>query len=177
VSGHSYAKIAIYPKKVVFDIGTSYYPIVYDLRGALKLIKSVTIVENYLIMQYRPKNIPTCLDWIVIHYHLNQDGQTEFSGTPYHRTIQDFAGGFIREYSKRFPDATAIERKEQIFTPKTTIRNQVNDMNNLGNYLYSDKEDLSKILPAQILGWNRLGAIIEKRALVYNPTHNGVSFI
>ena len=47
-------------------------------------------------------------------------------------------------------------------------------MNNLGNYLYSDKEDLSKIMPSQILGFNRLGAIIEKQASLYNPTHYGV---
>ena len=174
VSGHSYAKIAIYPKKVVFDIGTTYYPIVYDFRGALKLIKSVTVVENYLITQYRPRDMPNNLDWVVTHYHLNQDGQTEFSGTPYHRTISDFTGGFIREYSKRFPDASTRERKERIITPETTVRSQANDMNNLGNYLYSDKEDLSKIMPSQILGFNRLGAIIEKQASLYNPVHYGV---
>ena len=174
VSGHSYAKIAIYPKKVVMDIATTYYPIVYDLRGALKLIKSVTIVEDYLITQYRPRDMPNNLDWVVIHYHLNQDGQTEFSGTLYHRTISDFTGGFIREYSKRFPDASTRERKERIITPETTVRNQVNDMNNLGNYLYSDKEDLSKIMPSQILAYNRLGTIIQKQASLYNSTHYGV---
>jgi len=174
VSGHSYAKIAIYPKKVVFDIGTTHYPIVYDFRGALKLIKSVTIIEDYLIKQYCPRDMPNNLDWIVTHYHLNQDGQTEFSGTPYHRTISDFTGGFIREYSKRFPNASTRERKERIITPETTVRNQANDMNNLGNYLYSEKEDLSKIMPSQILGFNRLGAIIEKQASLYNPAHYGV---
>ena len=174
VSGHTYAKIAIYPKKVVFDIGTTYYPIVYDLRGALKLIKSVTIVEGYLIFQYHPKDMPNNLDWIVTHYHLNQDGQTEFSGTPYHRTISDFTGGFIREYSKRFSDASTRERKERIITPETTVRNQANDMNNVGNYLYSDKEDLSKIMPSQILAYNRIGTIIQKQASLYNPTHYGV---
>lgn len=177
VSGHSYVKIAIYPKKVVFDIGTTYYPVVYDLRGALKLIKSVTIVEDYLIMKYKPKDLPNCLDWIVTHYHLNQDGQQEFSGVPYHRTIADISGGFIREYSKRFPDGTTRERKERIITPECTVKTQLNDMNNLGNYLYSDKEDLSKIMPTQILGFNRLGSIIQKQASVYNPIHTGVIFL
>lgn len=174
LSGHTYVKIAIYPKKVVMDIATTYYPIVYDLRGALKLIKSVTVIEDYLILQYKPKDMPNNLDWIVTHYHLNQDGQTEFSGTPYHRTIADMAGGFIREYSKRFPDGTLKERKERIITPNTTVRNQANDMNNMGNYLYSDKEDLSKIMPSQILAWNRLGAIIERQTSLYNPSLGGL---
>ena len=174
VSGHTYAKIAIYPKKVVIDIACTYYPIIYDFKGALKLIKSVTVIEDYLIIHYHPRDMPNNLDWVVTHYHLNQDGQTEFSGTPYHRTISDFTGGFIREYSKRFSDASTRERKERIITPETTVRNQANDMNNLGNYLYSDKEDLSKIMPSQILAYNRLGTIIQKQASLYNPTHYGV---
>ena len=174
VSGHTYAKIAIYPKKVVIDIACTYYPIIYDFKGALKLIKSVTVIEDYLIIHYHPRDMPNNLDWVVTHYHLNQDGQTEFSGTPYHRTISDFTGGFIREYSKRFSDASTRERKERIITPETTVRNLANDMNNLGNYLYSDKEDLSKIMPSQILAYNRLGTIIQKQASLYNPTHYGV---
>jgi len=101
---------------------------------------------------------------------LNQDGITEFSDVQFHRTISDITGGFIRLYAKKFPDGTNRMRCERIFTPKCSVREQLGDMRNFGNFLYSDKEDLSKIMPSQILGFNKLGRIIERQASLYNPS-------
>ncbi len=86
-------------------------------------------------------------------------------------------GGFIRIYAKKFPDSSHRMRLERIITPDCTVNDQVNDMYNLGNYLYSDEEDLAKIMPSQILAYNRLGIIIQKQASLYNPMHSGVAFI
>ena len=71
-----------------------------------------------------------------------------------------------------FPDNSIRMRLERIITPACTVRAQLTDMKNVGNYLYSN-EDLSKIMPSQILAYNRLGKIIQKQASLYNPSCNG----
>ena len=86
-------------------------------------------------------------------------------------------GGFIRIYAKRFPDKSLRMRLERIITPECTVKTQVSDMKNLGNYLYSDEDNLSKLMPSHILAYNRLGTIIQKQASLYNPTHHGATFL
>jgi len=172
-----YAKIAIYPKTVTVDLSCTWEPIIYDIRGAQELLGHLEILRLDLCSSFQTRDVPNSLDWVVTHYHLNQDGQTEFSDESFHRTISDMVGGFIRIYAKKFPDKSLRLRLERIITPECTVKTQVNDMKNLGNYLYSDKEDLSKIMPAQILAYNRLGTIIQEQASLYNPTHFGASFI
>lgn len=80
-------------------------------------------------------------------------------------------------YAKRFPDKSLRMRLDRIITPECTVRTQINDMNNLGNYLYSNEDDLTKILPTQILANNRIVSVIQKQASLYNPVHYGVTFI
>jgi hypothetical protein len=172
-----YAKIAIYPETVTIDISCTWEPIIYDIQGALEFIGHLNLLQYYLYSTFKTHDVPDYLDWIVTHYHLNQDGQTEFSDVSFHRTISDMTGGFIRMYAKRFPDNSHRMRLERIITPECTVRAQIIDMNNVGNYLYSDEEDLSKIMPSQILAYNKLGTIIQKQASLYNPTHSGVTFI
>ncbi len=172
-----YAKIAIYPETVTVDLSCTWNPIIYDIRGALEFIGHLNLLQHYLYSSFKTHDVPDYLDWIVTHYHLNQDGQTEFSDKSFHRTISDMVGGFIRIYAKRFPDNSNRMRLERIITPECTVRTQITDMKNVGNYLYSHEEDLSKIMPSQILAYNRLGTIIQKQASLYNPTHYGVTFI
>lgn len=169
-----YAKIAIYPETVTIDLSCTWEPIIYDIRGAQELLGHLEILRAYLCSTFKTHDAPNSLDWIVTHYHLNQDGQTEFSDVSFHRTISDMTGGFIRMYAKRFPDNSHRMRLERIITPECSVRTQANDMNNVGNYLYSDEEDLSKIMPSQILAYNRLGTIIQKQASLYNPTQGGL---
>ena len=137
----------------------------------------VEIIRAHLYAKFQTNDMHHSLDWIVTHYHLNQDGQTEFSDESFHRTVSDMTGGFIRMYAKKFPDKSLRMRLERKITPECTVREQVNDMKNVGNYLYSDEDDLSKIMPSHILVYNRIGTIIQKQASLYNPTHNGVTFI
>ncbi len=172
-----YAKIAVYPKIVTVDLSCTWNPIIYDIRGAQEFLGHMEILRAYLFHNYETHDMPNSLDWIVTHYHLNQDGQTEFTGEPFQRTISDMTCGFIRMYAKRYPDKSSRMRLERIITPECTVRTQVNDMNNLGNYLYSDNEDISKLMPSHILAYNKLGAIIQKQSSLYNPTHNGVTFL
>jgi len=169
-----YAKIAIYPETVTVDLSCTWEPIIYDIRGAQEFLSHLEILRLDLCSSFKTFDTTNSLDWIVTYYHLNQDGQTEFSDESFHRTISDMVGGFIRIYAKRFPDNSLRMRLERISTPNCTVRTQVNDMKNLGNYLYSDKEDLSKLMPSQILANNRLGTIIQEQASRYNPIHYGV---
>jgi hypothetical protein len=168
------ASIAIYPKTVTVELSTTYYPIIYDITGAQKLIEILTFIKTSLIEKYRAKDIPDTLEWIATHYHLNQDGQTEFSDKEFHRTISDITGGFIRIYAKKFPDGKCRMRVERIFTPDISIKDQINDLKNVGTYLYSEKNDISHILPAQMLALNKFASIVAKNTSVYNPFQNGV---
>ncbi len=168
------ASIAIYPKTVMIELASTYYPIIYDFQGALKLLEILTNIKNSLIMTYQAKDIQDPLEWIATHYHLNQDGQTEFSDKEFHRTISDITGGFIRFYAKKFPDGTCRMRVERVFTPNVSVKDQIQDMVNVGNYLYSEKKDISNILPSQMLGLNQFASIIAKMSLMYNPTQSGV---
>ncbi len=172
-----YAKIALYPKTVSVDIGCTFEPIIYDIRGAQEFLTHVEIIAVNLYARFDACDMPNSLDWIVTYYHLNQDGQTEFSDKSFYRTISDVTCGFMRMYAKRFPDKSCRMRLERIITPDCTVRTQVNDMKNLGNYLYSDDEDISKLMPSHILASNKLGAIIQKQASLYNPTHYVATFI
>ena len=169
-----YAKVAIYPETVTVDLSCTWEPIIYDIRGAQEFLGHLEILRLDLCSSFKTFDITNSLDWTVTHYHLNQDGQTEFSDESFHRTISDMVGGFIRIYAKMFPDNSLRMRLERICTPNCSVKEQVNDMKNLGDYLYSDKEDLSKLMPSQILTYNRLGTIIQKQASLYNPTHYGV---
>ena len=126
---------------------------------------------------FKDYSIPDCLDWIATHYHLNQDGLTELSDAEFHRTISDITGGFIRMYAKKFPDGTHRMRSERIFTPNIAIREQFDDMKNVGNYLYPNDGDISNIIPSQVLALNQFAHIVVKLSSLYNPTHNGVTFI
>lgn len=170
-----YAKIIIYPKIVTVDISCTWEPIIYDIRGAQEFLGHVEIIRAYLFSEFKTRDMPNSLDWIITQYHLNQDGQTEFSDESFNRSISDMTGGFMRTYAKRFPDNTLKMRLERISTPDCSIKEQVEDMKRMGNYLYSDFEDLSKLMPSQILAYNKLGEIIQRQASLYNPNHYGVS--
>ncbi len=172
-----YAKITIYPETVLVDLSCTWNPIIYDIRGAQELLGHLALFQYYLYSTFKTRDIPESLDWIVTYYHLNQDGQTIFLDESFHRTVSDMVGGFSRVYAKRFPDKSLRMRLERIITPECTVRTQVNDMNNVGNYLYSDDEDISKLMPSHILASNKLGAIIQKQASLYNPTHYVATFI
>ena len=171
------ATIAIYPKSVSIDISSTYYPLIYDIRGAQELLEHITFISILLRSKYKARDIPDPLDWIATHYHLNQDGLTDLSDTEFHRTLSDLTGGFIRMYAKKFPDGTHRMRSERIFTPNITIKEQINDMKNVGNYLHPNDGDISNIIPSQILALNQFAHIVTKISSMYNPTHNGATFI
>ncbi|ABX13271.1 hypothetical protein [Nitrosopumilus maritimus] len=168
-----YAKIVIYPKTISIDIGCTWEPIIYDIRGAQEFLGHVEFIRAYLYVEFKTKDMPHSLDWIVNHYHLNQDGQTEFTGEPFKRTISDMVGGFIRIYAKKFPDKSTRVRLERIITPKTSVKNQIEDMQNVGKYLHSEKRDISNIMPSEILSLNQFAKTVEKISSMHNPLQGG----
>ena len=169
-----YAKIAIYPETVTVDLSCTWEPIIYDIRGAQELLGHLEILRLDLCSSFKTPDVPNSLDWIVTHYHLNQDGLTEFSDESFHRTISDMTGGFIRTYAKMFPDNSLRMRLERIVTPECTVKEQFTDMKNLGNYLYSNNRDISNIAPSQILLLNEFAKIVERQASLYNPACRGL---
>ncbi|WP_428324351.1 hypothetical protein [Nitrosopumilus sp.] len=168
-----YAKIAVYPEIVAIDLSCTWNPIIYDIRGAQEFLGHMEILRAFLFHNYKTYDMPNSLDWIVTYYHLNQDGQTEFSGESFHRTISDMVGGFIRIYAKKFPDGTTRMRLERIITPECSVKTQVNDMQNVGKYLESDKRDISNIMSSEILSFNQFAKTVERLSLMYNPSQGG----
>jgi hypothetical protein len=168
-----YAKIALYPETITVDIGCTWEPIIYDIRGAQEFLGHLNLLQYYLYSTFNTHDVPNSLDWIVTHYHLNQDGQTEFTGEPFERTISDMVGGFIRIYVKKFPDNSTRMRLERIITPECTVKAQVNDMQNVGKYLNSEKRDVSNIMPSQILSLNQFAETVSRMSLMHNPTQGG----
>jgi len=169
-----YAQIAIYPELVTLDISCTWEPFIYDIRGAQEFIGHVAIIYSYLVGEYQCDDFPESLDWVTTQYHLNQDGQTEFSDPKFRRTISDITGGLIREYAKRFEGKKPILRSERIFTPNCTIKELLNDMEKVGKFLYSDDFNISHLLPSQILGLNAFAQVVKQKSSYYNPTHYGV---
>jgi hypothetical protein len=170
-----YAKIAIYPETVTIDLSCTWEPIIYDIRGAQELLGHLNLLQYYLYSTFNTHDVPESLDWVVTHYHLNQDGQTEFTGEAFERTISDMVGGFIRIYAKRFPDKSTRIRLERIITPECTVKAQVNDMQNVGTYLDLEKRDISNIMPSQILSLNQFAETVSRMSLMHNPMQ-GVFF-
>jgi len=168
-----YAIIAIYPETVTIDLSCTWQPIIYDIRGAQELLGHLNLLQYYLYSTFNTHDVPESLDWIVTHYHLNQDGQTEFTGESFERTISDMVGGFIRIYAKQFPDNSTRMRLERIITPECTVKAQVNDMQNVGKYLDSEKRDISNIMPSQILSLNQFAETVSRMSLMHNPMQGG----
>ena len=168
-----HAMIAIYPESVSIDVGCTWEPIIYDIRGAQEFIGHVEVIRAYLFSQFRTNDMPDSLDWVVTHYHLNQDGQTEFSDESFHRTISDMVGGFIRIYAKKFPDGTTRMRLERIITPECSLKTQVKDMQNVGKFLDSEKRNISNIMPSEILSFNQFAKTVERLSLMHNPSQGG----
>ncbi len=168
-----YAKITLYPEVVTVDLSCTWNPIIYDIRGAQELLGHLELLRYHLYSTFDTHDVPESLEWIVTHYHLNQDGQTEFSDESFHRTISDMVGGFIRIYAKMFPDQSLRMRSERIFTPNTSVKNQIEDMQNVGKYLDSEKRDISNIMPSEILSLNQFAEIVAKMSSTYNPSNGG----
>jgi len=167
------AKISIYPSTTTIDISRTMEPLVYNSRGAQELIGHAERIRDHLYNNFGAEDMPDSLDWIVTQYHLNQDGKMKLSDNNYHRTLEDVTGGFIREYAKRFQDGIRF-RAERITTPNCTMKAQIQDMLNVGNYLDSDNHDISHIMPSQILALNAFARIVCKMSQTYNPSHHGV---
>jgi len=172
-----YAKIIIYPEIVLIDIGCTWEPIIYDIRGAQEFLGHLALLRYYLYSTFKTHDLPESLDWTMTQYHLNQDGQTEFSDESFHRTVSDMTGGFIRMYAKRFPDKSLRMRLERIITPNTTIKHQIEDMQNVGRYLHSEKRDISNIMPSEILSLNQFAETVAKMSSMYNPSRGGFFFL
>jgi hypothetical protein len=169
-----YGVITTYPNTVLIEISCTRKPIIYDIRGAQEFIAYLSFIETFLNQKFDGIAIPHFLDWVAVHYHINQDGQTEFSDPIFRRTISDITGGFIRMYAKRFDNGKNHLRMERIIKPNCVIAKLIADMIGLDNYLHSNGDDLSNIMPSQILGLNRFAEIVARLAMMCNITYQGV---
>ncbi|TAK16093.1 MAG: hypothetical protein EPO37_08995 [Nitrosarchaeum sp.] len=134
------ANIAIYPKSVTVELACTYNPISYDSKGAEELLKHVTFISDFLSKTYRAQDIPNILEWIVTYYHLNQDGAIELSGEQFHRKISNIAERGTTEYAKSFPDGKQYMRSESIITPNIFLKDQLKNMQIVGNCFNSHNE-------------------------------------
>lgn len=162
IERHIVADIAIYPSTIVIDIGCTYKPIVYDVKGSLKLIGIVQDIYSSLIYDTNGKvsDIPYPLDWTVTNYHFNRDSMEEYSGLAFTRSFEDFAGGVIRYYCKEFPDGKRKLRQEKIRSPKCSVQEEIKNMERADKYLYSDeKPEMSKEEVSNLL--KKVGGILE----------------
>lgn len=166
--------LTIYPSAIMVEISCTKNPIIYDIRGAQEFITHLESIKVYLTSEFDVADIPDCLDWIAVHYHINQDGQTEFSDPTFRRTISDITGGFIRMYAKRSDDGKNHLRMERIIKPNCSIAKLISDMTGLANYLHSDSDNLSNVMPSQILGLNRFAEIVARMSMMCNMTCQGV---
>lgn len=171
-----YAKISIYPNSVVIDVASTRNPIAYDMQGTFELSSYLGVVYDYIITKYQAKDLLPLLEWRVTHYHINQDGQTEFKGKEFTRTLNDIFGGFVRVYAKKFPDGKRL-RMERIITPNTVLKNVFSDMQKMGSFWHSGQEDISNIMPSQTLALNQFAKIILKMSLLWNPSSYGATFL
>jgi len=119
-------KISVYPKTIQIDIGCTFKPIVFDHSGLFYLLEHLAKVSNHLSLS-TGVTLPPVHKWKITHQHLNKDGTVELSGQSFHITIEEFAGGLIRLYSKDMPDGSTIPRAEMIQTPKKPLGDMIQD--------------------------------------------------
>jgi len=154
IERHIEASVTLYPSKTIIDIGCTYKPIVYDTKGALKLIGILQQIYSSLIIDTNGEalDIPHPLNWIVTNYHFNRDSKEEFSGATFNRTFEDFAGGIIRYYCKEFPDGKRKLRQERIKSPNCSVEDEIKNMHRADKFLYSnEKPEMSQEEVANLL--------------------------
>lgn len=131
-----YAKVTVYPKSVVIDIGCTYVGIIYDYEGALYFLGLLERIRaNLFFLSESKANIPEPPSWIVTHYHLNKDAQIGYSGKSFEIVAKDIVGGFTRFYSKTFSNGK-IARLEQVKTPDRTVKDETEKMKKVSNYVH-----------------------------------------
>lgn len=130
LNDHMVARVTVYPKTTVVDIGCTYKPIIYDPRGSLELVRILEKVRTGLELDGDAivKTIPNPLDWTITQYHFNRDSAEEFSGPRFHITVDEFAVGFVRHYSKRFQDGKTRIRSEKIVSPNRIVKEEIEQM-------------------------------------------------
>ena len=127
-----HANISVYPKTVHIDVGCSRNAIIYDTSGALNFLTMLGRLYQILFKSAQSEYvvIPEPLEWMITNYHFNRDGKNEYSGELFHRTVGDFTGGFVRWYTKKFPDGKTRIRQEKIMSVNRTVEEECNRMMN-----------------------------------------------
>jgi len=124
-----YANVLVYPDKIQIDLACTNNPIIYDIAGVIRL--TFLFGQLYTLLQYWGNfsaSIVPFYEWIITHYHFGKDGREALSGQTFHRTYDDFATGLVRFYSKKLPNGKTIPRIEQVNTPNTSLRNEIDKM-------------------------------------------------
>ena len=118
------ATIQVYPNTVVVIISCTYRPIGCDLGGMISLNGYMGQVYQALFHICGGKSdFSHQNEWIVIHYHLGKDARRSYTG---HFTgeikFDEFSGGMIRFYLKKWKDGEIRLRAEQVCTPGFTLK-------------------------------------------------------
>lgn len=118
-------KIQVYPQTTVVDIGCTYKPIIYDSSGLFFLLQHLAELRAYLLHLSNLKaTIPNVHMWIFTHYHFGKDGTQELNGQSFHITVENFANGLLRYYSKVL-NGQKVARLEQVRTPNRTLAQEL----------------------------------------------------
>ncbi len=112
-------KALVYPKTIQFDVACSYKPLVKDKRS-LEYLTDILEEASTWLREQTGVTLPSVLQWIITHYHLNKDGQLAINGRDFHITVEDNSNVFTRYYSKQIEGKT-IARLEQIRTPRVSL--------------------------------------------------------
>ncbi len=121
-------KILIYPKTIQVIIGCTYRPIIYDSYSAYGQLAMLGEIMGYLKAISEINNMTPVTEWIFNGGHFAKDSPIEYNGKSIHEKVDDMINGFIRFYSKEYPDKNVRPRLEYGLSPKIKVEQMVDDM-------------------------------------------------
>ena len=153
LNDHVRANVSVYPDLVEVDLSCTSIPIVYDTQGALELISILQKLRDELVFQtlLKAKDVPDCCTWMIKQYHFNKDSHKTYSGEKFevkdshNKTysskkfevkVSEMSAGFIRFYSKKFPDGAIRVRLEQSRNPNNSVVDEAVKMIRTDNYVF-----------------------------------------
>lgn len=113
-------------------VGCSYYPIVVDVSGLIRLTNALAIVRERLLRLFFKHSInsdtsrvPDYAEWVVTMWHFGADGSVEYKGERFCVTWQIAENALVRVYTKRFKDNKTRIRLERQEYPRATLADAI----------------------------------------------------
>lgn len=160
-------------KSIEVSIKCSRNPLIVNQSGALQLIRHLEKIRSFLIAFSHCDNndIPDILSWTVKSFHFNKDSHRPISmNMPFEYRVDEVTTGFIRFYSKVFPDGKKGTRLEVLRQPNKPVSQITDEMTRIGNYVAGNQDNSLTELEADNLIPIRLPTnTVEKVYVSYSP--------